>query len=188
MTFWNPTSSAVVEETQSARQLRRLRELGRDSRMGRVNEAVRQVWDQPGGSRPAMIRIRPGFLLARGAGDERRGAPMSHLLNSRGVALRLYLLALFEAQCRPVSAEPSQNTRPLAGRPGCWGNLIAIDAAWSQPDRAYLHPSRQTGTWTPAGAGRSRARCGPWKGTGTRPWSRSRSRPTGGTVITPASG
>jgi hypothetical protein len=133
-------SSVVAEESQPARRLRRLRELS--SQMSRVNEAVRQVWDQPDGSRPAMIRIRPGFLVARGAGDERRGAPMSNLLNSRGIALRLYLLALYEAQCRPASAEPSQNTRPLAGRRS-WGELIAIDAAWSQPDKAYLHHSIQ---------------------------------------------
>ena len=117
-------SSVVAEESQPARRLRRLRELS--SQMSRVNEAVRQVWDQPDGSRPAMIRIRPGFLVARGAGDERRGAPMSNLLNSRGIALRLYLLALYEAQCRPASAEPSQNTRPLADRRS-WGELIAID-------------------------------------------------------------
>jgi hypothetical protein len=70
---------------------------------------------------------------------------MSHLINSRGVALRLFLLALFEAQCRPASAEPSQNTRPLSGHMG-WRDLIAIDAAWSHPDRTYLHPSRQNRT------------------------------------------
>jgi len=136
------SGSVVAEETQLDRRLRRLRQLGADSQMSRVNEAVRQVWNQPGGSLPAVIRIRTGFLLARGAGDERRGAPISNLLNSRGVALRMYLLALYEAQCRPASAGPSQNTRPLAGLKS-WGELIAIDAAWSQPDRAYLRPSRQ---------------------------------------------
>src|SRR5690349_11510857 len=124
-------SSAGAEESQSARRLRRLREIS--GQMSPVNEAVRQVWDQPDGSRPAMIRIRPGFLLARGAGNERRAAPMSNLLNSRGIALRLYLLMLYEAQCRPASAEPSRNTRPLTGRRS-WGEMVAIDAAWSQPD------------------------------------------------------
>ena len=138
-------ASADAEESQPTRRLRRLRQLGLNHQMDRVNEAVRQIWEQPSGPRPAAIRIRPDFLLARETGAERSHAPMSHLLNSRGVALRLFLLALFEAQCRPTSAEPSQNTRPLSGHMG-WGELIAIDAAWSQPDRTYLHPSKQNRT------------------------------------------
>jgi hypothetical protein len=44
------------------------------------------------------------------------------------MALRFYLLALFEAQCRPASREAWKNTRPLSGHLG-WSDLIAIDAA-----------------------------------------------------------
>lgn len=138
-------SGAAAGENQVARRLRRLRQLGAGNQMHFVNEAVRLVWEQPGGLRPAVIRIRPGFLLARKAGAERRDAPMSHLINPRGVALRLFLLAIFEAQCRPTSAELPENTRPLSGHMG-WGDLLAIDAAWSQPDKTYLHSSIQNRT------------------------------------------
>jgi hypothetical protein len=70
---------------------------------------------------------------------------MSRLITSRGLALRVYLLAIFEAHCRPGSAEPWINTRPLSGRMG-WSDLIAIDAAYSRPVRTYLRGSRQNRT------------------------------------------
>lgn len=135
-------SDSAKGETQSARRLRRLRELGREHQLPRVNEALRQVWEQAGGPRPDQIRLRPTFLLARREGAMRRAAPMSYLITSRGIALRLYLIAVFEAQCRPASQKPWSNTRPLSGRMG-WGDLIAIDAAYNRPAKAYLRDSKQ---------------------------------------------
>jgi hypothetical protein len=136
---------SAKDETPSARRLRRLQELGRDNQITRVNAALRQVWEQPGGPRPDQVRLRPSFLLASGAGSERRAAPMSRLITSRGIALRLYLLAIFEAQCRPGTGDPRPNTRPLSSRMG-WSDLIVIDAAYSRPVKAYQRHSRQNRT------------------------------------------
>ena len=133
---------SAKDETASARRLRRLQEAGRANRMAQVNAALRQVWEQPGGPRPDQVWLRPRFLLASRVGSERRAAPMSRLITSRGIALRFYLLAVFEAQCRPGTADPWTNTRPLSGRMG-WSDLIAIDAAYSRPAKAYQRLSRQ---------------------------------------------
>jgi hypothetical protein len=67
---------------------------------------------------------------------------MSRLITSRGIALRFYLLAVFEAQCRPGTEDAWTNTRLLSGRMG-WSDLIAIDAAYSRPAKAYQRLSRQ---------------------------------------------
>jgi hypothetical protein len=131
------------DESPSARRMRRLRELGRGNQLERVNTAVRQVWEQPGGPRPSPILLRPDFLQAAEA--DGRAAPMSRLIASRGVALRFYLLAVFDAQCRPPSGEPSRNTRPVTGQMG-WEDLIAIDAAYSRPASGYQLPTRQNRT------------------------------------------
>lgn len=130
------------DETASARRFRRLQELGRDNQIKQVNEALRQVWEQPDGPRPAQVWLRRHFLLASGTGPERRAAPMSRLITSRGIALRFYLLAIFEAQCRPGTGNPWTNTRPLSGRTG-WSDLIAIDAAYSRPVKTYLRGTKQ---------------------------------------------
>lgn len=125
-------------EPPAARRMRRLRELGRNNQITLVNNAVRAVWGQPGGPRPDQVRLRPRFVVA-GDGPA-TGAPMARLITSRGVPLRFALLALFEAQCRPPSAEPWENNRPVTGRMG-WEDLIAVDAAYSRQDRAYQVPA-----------------------------------------------
>jgi hypothetical protein len=130
-------------ESPSARRMRRLRELGRGNQLERVNTAVRQVWEQPGGPRPSRIRLRRDFLLAAEAGG--RAAPMPRLIASRGVALRFYLLAVFDAQCRPPSGQPWRNTRSVTGQMG-WEDLIAIDVAYSRPASGYQLPTRQNRT------------------------------------------
>jgi hypothetical protein len=131
------------DETPSTRRLRRLQELGRGNQLKQVDEALQQVWEQPGGPRPDPILLRPRFLLSRRTGSGRRAAPMSRLLTSRGIALRFYLLAIFEAQCRrPGPVNPWTNTRPLSGHMG-WGDLIAIDAAYSRPVKTYQRASKQ---------------------------------------------
>ena len=131
------------DETASARRWRRLQELGRDNQIKQANAALRQVWEKPGGPRPDRVRLRPSFLFAGGAGPGRRAAPMSRLITSRGIALRFYLLAIFEAQCRPGTGNQWTNTRPLSGRPGCWSDLIAVDAAYSRPVKTYLRRTKQ---------------------------------------------
>jgi hypothetical protein len=70
---------------------------------------------------------------------------MSRLVISRGIALRLYLLAIFEVQCRPGADGTLANTRPLSGLTG-WSDLIAIDAAYSRPAGTYLRGTKQNRT------------------------------------------
>ena len=96
--------------------------------MPRVNAAMSQVWQQDGAPRPPAIWLRPGFLVVPGDESGRRTAPMSRLISSKGVALRFYLLAVFDALCRQPPSEPWRNTRPVSGRMG-WEDLIAVDAA-----------------------------------------------------------
>ena len=132
-------------ESPEARRLRRLRELGQKDQIRHVNNAVSKVWQQEGGRRPPAIWLRPGFLIAPRDESGRHPGPMSRLISSRGVALRFYLLAVFDALCRPPSGEPWRNTRPVSGRRG-WADLIAVDAAYSRPARAYQLGTRQTRT------------------------------------------
>jgi hypothetical protein len=108
-----------------------------------VNTAVRQVWEQPGGPRPSRIRLRRDFLLTTEDGGP--AAPMPRLIASRGVALRFYLLAVFDAQCRPPSTQPWRNTRSMTGQMA-WEDLIATDVAYSRPARGYQRPTRQNRT------------------------------------------
>lgn len=111
--------------------------------MEHVNYAVRQVWEQPGGPRPDRIWLRRCFLHATQSGSEHRDPPISRLVNPRGIALRFYLLAVFEAQCRPPRGRREVvNDRPLSGSGG-WGDLFAIDAAYSRPVGMYQRPTRQ---------------------------------------------
>lgn len=134
-----------TNETPLTRRLRRLDELKRDDQLAKVNKALRQIWEPTGGPRPDPILLRPHFLLAVGDGPDRRAAPMSRLLTSRGIALRFYLLAIFEAQCRLQPRDPWTNIRLLSGHMG-WRDLIAIDAAYNHPTKTYLHNSVQNRT------------------------------------------
>jgi hypothetical protein len=87
----------------------------------------------------------PWILVVPGDESGRRTAPMSRLISSKGVALRFYLLAVFDALCRQPSSEPWRNTRPVSGRMG-WEDLIAVDAAYSRSARAYQLRTRQNRT------------------------------------------
>jgi hypothetical protein len=112
--------------------------------VAQVNAAVRQVWEQAGGPKPERVLLRNSFLAPAGESTG-RPAPMPHLIASRGVALRFYLLAVFDAHCRPTSNSPSQNTRPVSGRMG-WEDLIAVDAAYSRQAGRYQPHTRQNRT------------------------------------------
>ncbi|MDX2531611.1 hypothetical protein [Streptomyces scabiei] len=107
-----------------------------------MNAALRQVWEQEGGKRPDPVRLRYEFLLATMEGEEHVPAPMSLLLNPRGIALRFYLLALFEAQCRLDMGAEWASTRPLGGAMG-WRDFVAIDAAYDSTTGHYLRKTKQ---------------------------------------------
>jgi hypothetical protein len=125
-----------------ARRERRLLELHEGQQVKRVNAALQYVWDQEGGKRPGPIRLRPGFLLAHTKGAEPVPSPMSQLLNPRGIALRFYLLAIFEAQCRLNAGVEWTSTRSLGGPMG-WQDFIAIDAAYDSATGRYMRRTKQ---------------------------------------------
>ncbi|WP_435614146.1 hypothetical protein [Streptomyces coelicoflavus] len=67
---------------------------------------------------------------------------MSLPLNPRGIALRFYLLAVFEAQCRLDPDAEWSSTRPLDGSMG-WRDFIAIDAAYDSTTERYMRKTKQ---------------------------------------------
>ncbi|MEU6934812.1 hypothetical protein AB0A05_37600 [Streptomyces sp. NPDC046374] len=69
------------------------------------------------------------------------------LVLPRGIALRFYLLALFEAQCRLAVDEPWTNGRPLAGV-GSWSDFVAIDGAYHSGAETYMPDTKQERTGT----------------------------------------
>jgi hypothetical protein len=114
------------------RRRRRTVELTRKDLDEHVRNGLRQVWEQ--GRRPEVIRIRPVFIqtgqMAQDGRTHVRPAA-ARLLRSRGIALRFYLLALFEAQCRKGPGARVKNVMRLAQGNGevAWVDLVAVDAA-----------------------------------------------------------
>jgi hypothetical protein len=128
------------------RRQRRTRELTHDDLDERVREGLRQVCDL--GRSPEAIRIRPEFIIlnleARRGGVDRPGA--ARLRRSRGIALRFYLLALFERQCHK-GAQRASNQRPLEEGEGgvTWADLVAVDAK-REPNTTKQRRTRLTAT------------------------------------------
>ncbi|MFC9699283.1 hypothetical protein ACFTWD_01090 [Streptomyces sp. NPDC056943] len=127
------------------RRIRRLRELqtkhqgNQTSQFERVSEAVDKVWRT--GIQPTDVRLRPTFLLGPAAADWQ--PPASQLLNPRGIGLRFYLLALFEAQCRLGPGAVWSGDRAFHGELG-WGELVAIDVGYSSVTGTYTRGTKQS--------------------------------------------
>jgi hypothetical protein len=114
------------------RHRRRTGELMRDDLDEQVRNALRRVWER--GRNPEVIRIRPEFVRAGEVAQRGRLAARpvaARLLRSRGIALRFYLLTLFEAQCRKGPGASVPNLMRLAQGDGqvTWVDLVAVDAA-----------------------------------------------------------
>ncbi|MGW6691273.1 hypothetical protein, partial [Streptomyces sp. NPDC054961] len=80
------------------------------------------------------VHLRLPLLHSR---PEDPAPPLTQLLHPRGIALRLYLLAVFEAHCRLEPREAWTSGRALTGRLG-WSDFVAVDAAYSS-QKGYLH-------------------------------------------------
>ncbi|MFC8833292.1 hypothetical protein ACFWJE_32490 [Streptomyces griseoincarnatus] len=88
------------------------------------------MWEA--GRKPDSIVLR-STLLPASEGRSR----LTKLILPKGIALRFYLLAAFEAQCRLNARETWENVLPLAGR-GSWSDLVAIDGAYDTSSATYL--------------------------------------------------
>jgi hypothetical protein len=136
--FADPEPGPLIEPARLERRLGRLARIeaqatGASERFGRIR------------NRPRNLRIRPEFAM-RAEPAEPRGEltdrllppraerpPATRLVSPRGIALRLYLTALFVAQSRPAGTTPV-NRLPLADAdaPVSWIDLIATT---SEPRR-----------------------------------------------------
>lgn len=120
-------------------RLRRLRSLGSgNGQYELVKRVLWRTWDTPRRS-PAYVFVRLPFIQTYTEDGEPRRPVATRLLHPRGIALRFYLLSLFEAQCRLVPGAPLTNVLPLDGegsRDG-WTDLIAVDALYSSESDSY---------------------------------------------------
>jgi hypothetical protein len=126
-------SPAIAEPAWLARRLEQLARI--EAQSGRAREGFGQL------RIPRTLRVRTEFAMRREPaqpnGDlaDRRLPPRSErppatrLLSPRGIALRLYLTALFTAQSRLPGARPG-NRLPLANTDArvSWTDLIAVIA------------------------------------------------------------
>ncbi|MEU8977645.1 hypothetical protein [Streptomyces sp. NPDC048309] len=102
--------------------------------MQRASRVLERVWDA--GRRPEKITLRRGLLLSD---PQDPAPPLTQLLRPRGVALRFYLLAVFEAQCRlGVGDEWTRRSSPPLKGPGSWSDFVAIDGAYDKPSNTYM--------------------------------------------------
>ncbi|MFE7759276.1 hypothetical protein [Streptomyces sp. NPDC057429] len=128
------------DEESLKRRIRRLKELEKNGLLRAVNGTLADVWRE--GSKPKTVRLRHSFVIRRP--DVVEEPPAAQLLNPRGVALRFYLLALFEAQCRLApGAEWTGGDRPFRGRRG-WNDFIAVDVAYSSTTDTYARAPERT--------------------------------------------
>lgn len=97
--------------------------------VAKASEALDKIWKA--GKEPDSIVLRS--VLLRADGERSR---LTKLVLPRGLALRFYLLAVFEAQCRLDTGDLWQNGRPLKGADS-WSTLVAIDGAYDTASGAY---------------------------------------------------
>ncbi|MFF4035976.1 hypothetical protein ACFYZ2_40595 [Streptomyces sviceus] len=88
------------------------------------------MWEA--GRKPDAIVLRSSLLQAS---EER--SRLTRLVLPKGIALRFYLLALFEAQCRLNVRAVWENALPLSGR-GSWSDMVAIDGAYDTDSATYM--------------------------------------------------
>ena len=109
------------------------------------------------GGKAKKVRIRDDFLYrlepAPGDASDRRLPGREHrpsasrIMNSRGAALRLMLIALFEAQMRVRPGGQPDNPRPLQGTGATigWTDLLATDAKAAGAGRSRMSVAAKKG-------------------------------------------
>ncbi|MFD3580689.1 hypothetical protein [Streptomyces sp. NPDC058644] len=106
----------------------------RDRSVHGASRVLERGWDA--GRGPEQITLRREFLLSA---PKDPAPPLTQLLRPRGLALRFYLLAVFEAQCRlGVGEEWTRKGSPPLKGPGSWSDFIAIDGAYDTSSDTYM--------------------------------------------------
>ncbi len=82
---------------------------------------LKDLYDD-GGRGAATVALRRAFVHQRAPVsffgiefEEGAPSPAASLVTAKGVAMALYLIAIFDAQCRRPSGSPVRNNRPLRG-------------------------------------------------------------------------
>ncbi|MFE3946715.1 hypothetical protein ACFXPV_33400 [Streptomyces sp. NPDC059118] len=116
------------------RRLRRLERMDKIRSVEGANSALKDLWRD--GRKPESIVLRSALVAPRDDGN----APslLSRLVLPKGIALRFYLIAVFEAQCRLETGKQWTNALPLSGR-GSWSDLFAADGAYDAKSGVYMH-------------------------------------------------
>lgn len=125
---------AGARETNS-RRLRRLRQMDKSRSVAGASKALRDIWEA--GRKPGAVVLRIELL----EGSEGQRPSLTRLVLPKGIALRFYLLAIFEAQCRLNVGERWENVLPLSGR-GSWSDLVAIDGAYDTQSETYMRDAK----------------------------------------------
>ncbi|MFD8633751.1 hypothetical protein [Streptomyces sp. NPDC059533] len=121
-------------------RLRRLTEMRRIGAVTKASAALRDVWH--GGREPSRAVFRTKGFLTPGSTEAR--PPLTRLVLPRGIAMRFYLLAVFEAHCQQDVGEPWMNRRPLSGV-GSWSDFVAIDGAYDKKSGTYMRDDTKQG-------------------------------------------
>jgi hypothetical protein len=130
------SASAIVTRRRRLRALGVLEQAvdGRDARPLHevITDNLRHVWKNGGrkgddkpGLQPANIWIRNGFVWT--TAEDAHDTPLRRLIQSKGLQLRLYLLMVFDAQCRHEAGDRVRNVRPVSTSTGAyksWGELV----------------------------------------------------------------
>lgn len=120
------------------RRLRRLTEMDRHGAVGAASAGLKSQHTVHHGPDSIALRTRH-FVEASTEGE----SALSRLVLPRGVALRFYLLAIFDAHSRLAPGSSWANRRPLSGQRGCWSDFIAIDGAYDGRSGAYMPETKQ---------------------------------------------
>ncbi|MFD3819807.1 hypothetical protein ACFWRZ_32500 [Streptomyces rubiginosohelvolus] len=119
---------ADARETNE-RRLRRLQQMRKTGAVAKASEALGEIWEA--GNKPDPVVLRSALLHADGERSR-----LTKLVLPRGLALRFYLLAVFEAQCRLEAGDVWRSIRPLKGA-NSWSTLVAIDGAYDTAAGEY---------------------------------------------------
>ncbi len=129
------------------RDLERLRRRAlRLERQATLYEAARDACHElhhRGDRMPRHVVLRRSFLLRRDNFGGR--SPAVALITPKGIALQLYLVALFEAQCRRPPGTVVRNNRPLrstAYMPG-WVELLASETTQRRTEDGLLRQMKR---------------------------------------------
>lgn len=114
----------ALEQAVDGRDARPLHEVVTDNLRGVWKNGGRKHDDKPG-LQPATIRIRDAFVAT--PATDAHGPALPRLVQSKGLQLRLYLLMLFDAQCRHAVDDRVRNARTVSTSNGpyrSWGELV----------------------------------------------------------------